>query len=245
LFVAGSTGPGEEPLVLDAFAALRERHPQLQLALIPRKPERFDEVAALIAARGFTCVRRTDRPDLHGQDARAAEQQRRRAAALTKREASASVPDSTKREASASVPRPQQPPAVLLGDTMGELRKFYSLATIVFVGRTLVPMGGSDVMEVAGLARPMIVGPHVENFADAVARLLEAGGAAQVVDSRQLLAKLVELFDNPDAAQAMGRAAREVVRQNVGATRRTVDLLCEALHLRPDHPATSIATARV
>ena len=61
-----------------------------------------------------------------------------------------------------------EPQPVFLGDTMGELRKFYGLATVVFVGRSLAPMGGSDVMEVAGLAKPFLIGPHTENFAEAV-----------------------------------------------------------------------------
>jgi len=55
--------------------------------------------------------------------------------------------------------------AVVLGDTMGDLRKFYSLARVVFVGRSLVPMGGSDMMEAAALGKPVIVGPYTENFA--------------------------------------------------------------------------------
>src|SRR5207253_1444044 len=59
VLVAGSTGPGEEEILLDAWVALRASHPELQLAIVPRKPERFDEVARLIAARGFLCVRRS------------------------------------------------------------------------------------------------------------------------------------------------------------------------------------------
>lgn len=232
LWVAGSTGPGEEAILLDAYDALRRAHPGLQLAVIPRKPERFDEVAQLIAARDCRCIRRSEHPDLTGQDARAAERERRRKAAAAP-------------AANPSDPAPDATPTVILGDTMGELRKFYSLASVVFVGRTLVPMGGSDVMEVAGLGRPMVVGPHVENFADAVEKLRAAGGIVEVADGRALREQIAGLLSDRPRATAMGAAAREVVRVNVGATRKTVDRLCEVLGLRADHPPASIATARV
>lgn len=229
LLVAGSTGPGEEDSLLAMYGKLRARHPALQLAIIPRKPERFDEVAGLIEARGFTCVRRTARLDLRGQDARVAEQQRRRLAAAR----------NTAGEAASA------PPTVFLGDTMGELRKFYSLASVVFVGRSLVPMGGSDVMEVAGLGKPMLFGPHTENFAEAVTKFLAADAAIQTPDARALESEIDRLLSDAARRSALGDAAREVVRQNTGATRRTIDMLCESLGLRADHPPSSIATRRV
>ncbi|MFO0974098.1 MAG: glycosyltransferase N-terminal domain-containing protein [Phycisphaerae bacterium] len=234
LLVAGSTGPDEEPLLLDAYAALLKEHPRLQLALVPRKPERFDEVAALIERRGLACLRRTQHPDLRGQDARAAERSERHAA--YRRAAQPQADDA---------PPATDPPAILLGDTLGELRKFYSLATVVFVGRTLVPLGGSDVMEVAGLARPMLFGPHTENFADAVVRLLDADAAIRIDSADQLAPQISPLLTHPDRAAALGAAARAVVRQNVGATARTVDLLCEELGYRSDHPQATIATRRL
>src|SRR5262249_9381031 len=162
-------------------------------------------VAQLIESRGFVVIRRSARPDLTGQDARAAEQERRRQAVAN-----------SKVGISTSLPR-----RVFLGDTMGELRKFYSLASVVFVGRTLVPMGG--------LGKPMIVGPYTENFADAVGRLAAAGGAAQIRSADELAGTIERLVLDVAEAQRLGAAAREVVRQNVGATRKTVDILCEQL----------------
>src|SRR6185295_2346191 len=73
LWVAGSTGDGEEALVLDAFERICTTQPALQLAIIPRKPERFDEVARLIESRGHAITRRSLHPDLVGQDAKDAE----------------------------------------------------------------------------------------------------------------------------------------------------------------------------
>lgn len=193
LIVAGSTGPGEEEMILNAYKALREKRPELQLAVIPRKPERFNEVARLIESAGFACRRRSQSPG------------------------------------SGQPPPSQDRPTVFLGDTMGELRKFYNLATVVFVGRTLVPLGGSDLIEVAALARPMCYGPFIENFADADAQLRHADGAMLVERPEELARTLGRLLDDPDVATAMGRRAQAVVASNKGATQKTIDLLIKSL----------------
>jgi 3-deoxy-D-manno-octulosonic-acid transferase len=191
LWVCGSTGPGEEELLLAAYARLRETRPELQLAIIPRKPERFDEVAELIAAGGFACLRRSGKPPL--------------------------VPRGT-----------QTPEPVFLGDTLGELRKFYALADVVFVGRSLVALGGSDVMEVAGLAKPVLIGPHVDNFAEAVDLLVQAG-AARTTSAETLADSIDDLLAQPERRKVMGRAGRDVILSRRGATRRTVDVIVSYL----------------
>jgi 3-deoxy-D-manno-octulosonic-acid transferase len=198
LFVAGSTGPGEEEMLLDAYSELRTDFPTLRLAIIPRKPERFAEVARLIEARGHVCLRRSSRPD------------------------DAPTTDVGATSQAASAP-------VILGDTMGELRKFYALADLVFVGRSLVPMGGSDMIEVAALARPMCFGPYTQNFADVAETLLTAKAAVRVGDRADLARVVREFLRDRDAALEMGRRAQDVVRKNRGATQRTVDLLCASL----------------
>lgn len=185
LWVCGSTGPGEEPIILEAYSRLLAAHPGLQLAIVPRKPERFDEVAQLIVQRGFACLRRST--------------------------GAPTVP------AGVVEPRP-----VFLGDTMGELRKFYALADVVFVGRSLVPLGGSDLMEVAGLAKPMIAGPHTDNFAEAAALLQTSGGIAVVRTSEALAARVAELLENREESLRMGRAARATIIERRGATEKTV-----------------------
>ncbi|MFQ5807301.1 MAG: 3-deoxy-D-manno-octulosonic acid transferase [Phycisphaerae bacterium] len=190
LWVCGSTGPGEEALVLDAYESVLREVPDLQLAIIPRKPERFDEVANLVVERGYACLRRSGRAPLVPSD----------------------VPE----------PRP-----VFLGDTMGELRKFYALATVVFVGRSLVPLGGSDVMEAAGLAKPVLVGPHTENFAQAVELLLAGGGGQRVESSDALAAAVTAALRDSARRGQMGRAARETILARRGATARTVARILE------------------
>ncbi|UCE61230.1 MAG: 3-deoxy-D-manno-octulosonic acid transferase [Phycisphaerales bacterium] len=201
LWVCGSTGPGEEALVLDAYdqllrdweglaqsvqgrhAARVHDHGRPILALVPRKPERFDEVARLIERRGFQCVRRSEH--MHG---------------------------------STASPWPES--GVVLGDTMGELRKFYSLADVVFLGRTLVPMGGSDPMEVAALGRPLVMGPHTDNFRLPVSALTEAN-AIRIAESADSLPDLIRsILEDGVLAKALGVRAREVVTRNQGATGR-------------------------
>ncbi len=211
LVVAGSTGPGEERMLLSAYRTLLSRLPGLQLAMVPRKPERFDEIARLIQSEGFACRRRSACAD----DAQGPSEQDRK-----------------------------DRPTVFLGDTMGELRKFYSLADVVFVGRSLVPMGGSDLMEVAGLAKAMCFGPYVENFQDVAERLLDANAAVRVNGEAELASALGRLLSEPETARTMGGAAQEVVRARRGATAKTVSLLCEALGRRGDDPEAGIATLR-
>ncbi len=207
LWVCGSTGVAEEALLLDAYAAVLRSRPALQLAIVPRKPERFDEVAHLIAARGFARVRRSACPD-GAQVAVGAPAGGVGAAGATD--------DGSGRR-------------VILGDTMGELRKLYALATVVFVGRSLVPMGGSDPMEVAALGRPIVVGPYMDNFAGPTRALVE-GGALVQADSAEAVAEQVERWlADPGAAATAGAAGRRVVLENQGATERTVERLSQLL----------------
>jgi 3-deoxy-D-manno-octulosonic-acid transferase len=90
-------------------------------------------------------------------------------------------------------------------------------------------MGGSDLMEVAGLGKAMCFGPYVENFADSADKLRSAGAAVQAASPVELEPMLRRLMAHPEEAAAMGRKAQEVVRDNQGATKRTVDLLFKSL----------------
>jgi 3-deoxy-D-manno-octulosonic-acid transferase len=200
LWVCGSTGPGEEQIILRIYRTLLPENPGLRLAIIPRKPERFDDVAKLITAAGFPLIRRSD----------------------------------TKSRPATSVPVPSSPLApVILGDTMGELRKFYSLADIVFVGRTLVDLGprqhGSDMIEPAALGRPVIVGPFTGNFAEAMSRFRAAAAIVEVRDPEQLLAAMRNLLQDAGAARAMAQRARAAVIQEKGATERHAQVILQHL----------------
>ena len=198
IWVCGSTGPGEEGALLEIYRELLVEHPRLRLVIVPRKPERFDEVAVEIAAARFDVLRRSGTP----------------------------APD--------DLDVPADAPQVVLGDTMGELRKFYSVADVVFVGRTLVDLGsrqrGSDMIEPAALAKPVIVGRFTHNFADAMRRFVEADAIKVVGDADELGRAVGEVLRSPGRAAEMGRRAREVVRREQGATARHVDVILGQLN---------------
>jgi 3-deoxy-D-manno-octulosonic-acid transferase len=218
LWTCGSTGPGEEAMILTAYSRVRAEFPALQLALVPRKPERFDEVAAVIERHGFRCVRRS------------------RCSAARGGPGAGGAPEpvhsgggQVETGSGSGSARPAGDAPVFLGDTMGELRKFYALAQIVFIGRTLTPLGGSDVMEVAGLARPMIVGPHTENFAEAVELLASEGACLRVSSGEELPTAVTTLLADPPYGRRMGEAARRAIVSRRGATERTVTELLARL----------------
>ena len=114
---------------------------------------------------------------------------------------------------------------VLVLDTVGELAQVYALADVVFVGGSLVPRGGHNVLEPAVAAKPIVVGPHMENFQEIAAALLAEGGMVQVRDAAGLTEALSSLFDDAARRGELGRRAREVVERNRGALERTVEAL--------------------
>jgi len=99
----------------------------------------------------------------------------------------------------------------------------------VFVGRTLGPMGGADVMEEAGLAKPIIVGPHTENFAEPVNMLLAEGALRQIAAPGAVATVVSDLLRHPERREQMGRAGREAILSRAGASRKVVDRILEYL----------------
>jgi len=180
LWIAASTMPGEEEQVLDAFAALRKRHPQLALLIAPRHPERFDSVEKIIRARGFACSRRSQQPENA---------------------------------------------EVLLLDSVGELASTFRHAAVVFVGGSLVPRGGHNILEPAAFSKPILFGPHMENFRDIRDLFLKARGALEVRDVTQLTASIDTLLADTASATDLGARARRLVEQNTGATERVLAYL--------------------
>ncbi|MCK4957793.1 MAG: 3-deoxy-D-manno-octulosonic acid transferase [Planctomycetes bacterium] len=193
LWIAGGTGPGEEKIVLEAFAELKrdQRFADLRVAIIPRKPERFDETAALIEQSGFNFARYSG--VLSGQC------------------------------------KVQGRPEVILGDTMGDLKKFYSLATIVFVGRTLTPMGGSDMMEPTAMGKCTIFGPHTFNFKQTVDALLAGKGAIEVKDGPELYETIKKCLTDANFAKTTAENGAKVIKQNQGATKQTIEAISALL----------------
>jgi 3-deoxy-D-manno-octulosonic-acid transferase len=124
---------------------------------------------------------------------------------------------------------------VILLDTMGELASLYAVADVIFVGGSLVPIGGHNVVEPALHAKAVVFGPHMANFRDAAALLLRADAAVQVKDGAELTAALGRLLTDVPARQALGRAAWSAVRSHQGACVRTIAGLERVLALS-GHP---------
>ncbi|MBN8162969.1 3-deoxy-D-manno-octulosonic acid transferase [Burkholderia multivorans] len=199
VWVAASTRENEEALVLQAFAAMRT--PGALLMLVPRHPQRFAEVESLVAREGLKCVRRS----AWAADA---------AALAAGRPAADALPNDVK---------------VLLGDSMGELGAYYAAADVAFIGGSLLPLGGQNLIEACAVGVPVVIGPHVFNFTQATADAVAAGAALQVADPLDLAHVLDALFaDNPRRI-AMGAAAAAFAARHRGATARTVDVLAALL----------------
>ena len=119
--------------------------------------------------------------------------------------------------------------SVIVLDTMGELPRLFPLASVVFVGGSLVPAGGHNVLEPAAAGRAIVVGPHMENFPEVARQLRAAGGLLQVRDATELASMLTDLAGDGARRDALGAAARQVVDANCGATDRTLAAAKELL----------------
>ncbi|MBK1701753.1 lipid IV(A) 3-deoxy-D-manno-octulosonic acid transferase [Thiococcus pfennigii] len=187
VWVAASTHAGEEEQVLAAHAQVRRQWPAALLVLVPRHPERFERVAALVARRGLTLVRR-----------------------------------------SAELPCTPET-AVFLGDSMGELPAFLAAADAAFIGGSLVAVGGHNPVEAAALGIPVVIGPHVFNFASITENLLAEEAAVQVADARALGRQIAIWLGDATERARIGENGQRVVASNRGATQRLIALVDERL----------------
>ena len=188
VLLCASTREGEEELILEAFQQSRASLPaDMLLLIVPRHPQRFDEVEQMIAARRLNV-------------------QRRGKLALDGSALAADVD-------------------VLLGDSMGEMFAYYAACDVAFVGGSLLPLGGQNLIEPAALGKPVLIGPHTFNFALVTEDALAAGGAQRVADAAELISATASLLDDATARDAMGRNALAFANQHRGATQRTLALL--------------------
>jgi 3-deoxy-D-manno-octulosonic-acid transferase len=196
LWVAGSTHAGEETICFAAQRRLltvaREHGaPAPLLALAPRHPQRFDEVARELAAAGFAFARSTQ-PAAQGSP----------------------------------------PPDVLLIDEMGALLGWYAAADAAFVGGSLVPVGGHNLLEPAMLAKPVLAGPYDANAPEIARRLRDAGGLIVVNGAGELAAELALLFAEPAAARQRGSQASAGALPEQTGSRRALELIARLLAAR-------------
>ena len=180
VWLAASTREGEEALVLEAWR--RVAIPGALLVLVPRHPQRFDEVATLLQQHGLRSVRRS-------QGLPAADSE------------------------------------VWLGDSMGEMAAYFSLADLAFVGGSLLPLGGQNLIEAAACGCPVLVGPHTFNFLQATDDAIAAGAAQRVANADELGAGVDALLRDAGRLAAMRVAARDFAHAHQGAAERMLTLI--------------------
>jgi 3-deoxy-D-manno-octulosonic-acid transferase len=120
----------------------------------------------------------------------------------------------------------------MIVNTTGELKYFYELATVVFVGKSLTVKGGQNPIEPAALGKPTIFGPNMQNFADVVRCFLAKDAAVQVRNASELESAFVQLLFDASRREQLSRNALEVVRENQGAVFRTLDMITKHLETR-------------
>ncbi len=183
VWLAASTHPGEDAIILQAFAALKRQHAPLLLVLVPRHPERFDAVAQQCETGDFSVVRRS------------------------------------------SGDAPSANTGILIGDSMGELLAFYGAADIAFVGGSLVPVGGHNLIEPAAWGCPVISGPHLFNFTEVERLLCDAQALTIATDAATLATAVNTLLRDATGRHETGRRAQAVAENNRGALARLCKLV--------------------
>ena len=195
LIVAGSTLEGEESALLEAWPRLLAADANLALVLAPRHPERFAGVGALLRDSGTSMIKRSD----WGSQADGSLQ-------------------------SSKSFQPLRPGQIVLLDTIGELASVYSLASVAFVGGSLVPAGGHNPLEPAQFGVPIVMGSNYANFRTIVEDLL-AHQALRITTKEDFAPTMIALLQNPAEARAMGERARQVFEKQAGATDRCIAAL--------------------
>lgn len=185
IFLAASTREGEEALILAALS--KTAIDDFLLVLVPRHPQRFDEVAALITQMNFSMQRRSENSPIHSST------------------------------------------QVVLGDSMGEMFAYYAACDVAFIGGSLLSFGGQNLIEACAVGKPVLIGPHTYNFAQASELAIADGAAQRVTSAEELMAKIESLFANPELMRTMSTQGLHFVKTNQGATERALTVIDTAL----------------
>lgn len=190
VLAAASTREGEEPLILDAFS----RWPGTDrpaLLLVPRHPQRFDEVATMATRAGFSVQRRS---------------------ALDIEQLSAPITAD-----------------IVLGDSMGEMAMYYAASDIAYIGGSLIPLGGQNLIEACAVGTPVLMGPHTFNFAQATEDAIAAGACQRVADADELMVAAAATLGDATRLADMREHALTFAGLHRGATARTLGALAPVL----------------
>jgi 3-deoxy-D-manno-octulosonic-acid transferase len=212
ILLAASTHEGEEAAVLDAYALIRGKGTELKLILAPRHPERFGAVADLISKRGLSFVRRSE---LQGSELQQSAVSRQPSAITDNKQLTTHDARRT------TIP---ELPDIILLDTIGELSRVFSKVSIAYIGGSLVPKGGQNILEPAFWAKPIMFGPHMENFPFA-ADFLDKAAAIRVMNAEDIADSVAGLISNEEMASSMGQNAKAIIERNRGAVKRALELV--------------------
>jgi 3-deoxy-D-manno-octulosonic-acid transferase len=224
VWVAGSTHAGEEEQVLDAHALLQVNRPDSLLLLVPRHRDRFADVAELLTRRGIQFARRSamargERAPRLPSDTPVLPNEMPVLPSET-----AVLPSETAVLPNETAVLPNET-AVLLVDTLGELATLYASADVAFVGGSLVPIGGHNLLEPAALGLPVLTGPSYFNSKEIALLLLHHGAALQVAGAKDLAATLLRLLDEPAERRRIGLIGKGIVESNRGSVERLLALI--------------------
>ena len=183
IFVAGSTNPGEDGPVMDAFVAARASHPSLRLIIAPRQIERREEICGIAKSKGLACGWRSDPATITG------------------------VQD------------------VVILDTFGELAKVYGIASVTFVGGSLIPRGCHSILQPIAQGKPVFFGPYTFKAKDLVAQARAAGVGFQIKDGRELGREITAMLGDAALLDDIRARCDKMMQANLGASKRTADEL--------------------
>lgn len=197
VFLAASTracaGDSEEALILEAV--VKANIPNLLTIIVPRHPQRFNEVAELIVKQGASFVRKSALNDVFTVDVNIA----------------------------------PKPVSYLLGDSMGEMFTYYASCDVAFIGGSLLPLGGQNLIEACSMGKPVLIGPHTFNFTQATELAIAAGAAQRVKDVDDLAHSISCLFADNAQRNVMCAAALNFTAASRGATQAVLRILQQYL----------------
>ena len=185
VWLAASTRDGEEKLLLDAIRKIQT--PDALAIIVPRHPQRFNEVAELLHANNIAFQRRSE---------------------------NAAIAPSTR---------------VVLGDSMGEMFAYYAASDVAFIGGSLLPLGGQNLIEACAVGKPVLIGPHTFNFAEATDQAIRAGAARCIADAAELASEIDRLFAVPAEREAMSEAGLAFTAAHQGAALQAYALVSSLL----------------
>ena len=187
VWIAASTHPGEEELILQIFSKVLTEIPDCLLVIVPRHPERANNILMLCNRNNFNSICKSQEQG-YGSNTN-----------------------------------------IFILDTLGELPAYYSASDVAFVGGSLVPVGGHNLLEPANLGLPIITGPYLFNFSEISKALCNIEVAWIIGDLTGIASKLVELLSDAELRHLIGNKGRKFVQSNIGAANKTFNLISKLL----------------